>query len=1050
TTFGNQGQVTLSTPAAAILSVAVQPNNQILVGGAFGTTSDCEFGVARFNPDGSLDSNFAGGVAEQWYGSGSDSALEAMALQPDGGIVAVGTAANSSGPNSAVLARLAAGDVADAPVNAEAVASGATPLSLSGDSSVAAGTPYTLALGDGSTDLGIGPYVDYVVNWGDGSPETTVSAADLEAQQGQVVHTYASAPTSGSAWTITVSVSIGVFSGATVTYANTQVGSLSVSVNMTDATTTSLSVSPSTPSLGQSVTLTATVAAAGSAAGTPSGTVEFYDGTIDLGSGTLALSGGHDVATLTTPPLGYGDHAFTAVYSGDTTFEVSNSATEIVPVSPTSMPPAVPLVLSPLGSATAGQNYTLSLPTQAGGQTITQWSINWGDGSTDTLVSPADMNYDTHIYQDLGNYLVQAYATSSAGTYPAVLDVDVVKPSQEPTFSNGSVSSMAGSLTSLAIQPDGSIVALQGGAGVSPALVRFSSAGQPDGTNFGIVSASIPTLSAVAVQPVAGDFDIVAAGSGYCVARFDSDGSLDTSFGGNGIASPLPLGEGQSGLGEGGSAVPSTLLVQPDGKIVLVGLVPDGSGGEDLEMVRFTAAGLLDSQANDAVDPFGNLVGGQASGIYSYDLGQAADCTAVIEPDGDIIVAVGVSSNSTKVLALTAGGSGLDSSFAVGGSFTTSTVTGNPILAVQPDGEFDLAGSNGNGYAVQQYTSGGSPEWSPPVTVTTGQAGALAVQPSGRVVVAVDTVSGQTNSWTLAGFTNTAAVDSVFDELGQISGLTGSSAALAVEPNGDILLGGADAVDAFLADYGADSAAVAVAEPDATITNLSLSFNGSTVGASPIQYSGADTESGGASPGVAIDGSFTDTGMIPEAHTVTFSWGDGSAPGSMSLTPGQTTFSYPLPQYAVTGNYTITVTVTDADGKSTTSVSTQATVSYASTQPTGLSLSLGNSTIQTGGELTLSGSFSDPQSNLAHTVTINWGDGTQQNPDLTTLTLDSGETTFQASPNSQSYATAGNYTISANIAGLDGGAAPTVPITVSALPSSGLTLSLSSSSVLPG
>ena len=57
---------------------------------------------------------------------------------------------------------------------------------------------------------------------------------------------------------------------------------------MTDATTTSLSVSPSAPNLGQSVTLTATVAKAGSAAGIPSGTVEFYDGTIDLGSGTLA------------------------------------------------------------------------------------------------------------------------------------------------------------------------------------------------------------------------------------------------------------------------------------------------------------------------------------------------------------------------------------------------------------------------------------------------------------------------------------------------------------------------------------------------------------------------------------------------------------------------------------------------------------------------------------------------------------------------------------------------------------------------------------------
>ena len=66
TTFGSQGQVTLTTAAVGIWSVDLQPNGQILVGGAFGTTSSCELGVARFNPDGSLDSTFgASGVAER-------------------------------------------------------------------------------------------------------------------------------------------------------------------------------------------------------------------------------------------------------------------------------------------------------------------------------------------------------------------------------------------------------------------------------------------------------------------------------------------------------------------------------------------------------------------------------------------------------------------------------------------------------------------------------------------------------------------------------------------------------------------------------------------------------------------------------------------------------------------------------------------------------------------------------------------------------------------------------------------------------------------------
>ena len=386
-----------------------------------------------------------------------------------------------------------------------------------------------------------------------------------------------------------------------------------------------------------------------------------------------------------------------------------------------------PLVLTPLGSATAGQNYTLSLPTQAGGQTITQWSINWGDGSTDNLASPANMNYDTHIYQALGDYLVRAYATSSAGIYPAALNVDV-QPVQEKTFgsANGSVSAMAGSLSSLAVQPDGSIVALQSGAGGGP-IVRFSSAGQPDGTTFDSVSASIPTLSAVAVESVAGVSDIVAAGSGYCVAGFNSDGSLDTSFGGDGIASTCPLGEGQSGLGEGGSAVPSSLLVQANGDIVLVGLEPVSGGNDDLLLVRFTPTGQLDTS-------FGS------GGTEMYALNQAAaSCNAVEQAGGKIVAAVGLSSpGSTKVYRFTSAGA-LDTSFGTSGIFTASSITASPLVALQADGEIDLVGGNGSGsYILEQLAANGgaSAEWSKPAA--TGQAGALAVQPSGRIVVAVE------------------------------------------------------------------------------------------------------------------------------------------------------------------------------------------------------------------------------------------------------------------------------------------------------------------------
>ena len=69
-------------------------------------------------------------------------------------------------------------------------------------------------------------------------------------------------------------------------------------------TTTALASSLNPSVLGQPVTLTATVTAVAPGAGTPAGTVTFYDGATVLGTGTLDAAG---VATLTTSALGVGD-----------------------------------------------------------------------------------------------------------------------------------------------------------------------------------------------------------------------------------------------------------------------------------------------------------------------------------------------------------------------------------------------------------------------------------------------------------------------------------------------------------------------------------------------------------------------------------------------------------------------------------------------------------------------------------------------------------------------------------------------------------------------
>ena len=78
--------------------------------------------------------------------------------------------------------------------------------------------------------------------------------------------------------------------------------------------------SPGTLSDGSPVTLNATVSAVDGSYGTPSGNVDFYDGSTDLGSVAVDGSG---QASLSLPSLPMGDHGIIAVYDGDDNFAQS-------------------------------------------------------------------------------------------------------------------------------------------------------------------------------------------------------------------------------------------------------------------------------------------------------------------------------------------------------------------------------------------------------------------------------------------------------------------------------------------------------------------------------------------------------------------------------------------------------------------------------------------------------------------------------------------------------------------------------------------------------
>ena len=124
-------------------------------------------------------------------------------------------------------------------------------------------------------------------------------------------------------------------------------------------TTTKLSASSSSINQNGSVTLTANVTS--TASGSPTGSVQFLNGTTSLGSGNLSSG----VATLTVTSLPAGTASITSVYSGDANFAGSTSSAIQVAVAA----PAFTLTANPSSlTIAAGQSgKTIITLTAAGG-----------------------------------------------------------------------------------------------------------------------------------------------------------------------------------------------------------------------------------------------------------------------------------------------------------------------------------------------------------------------------------------------------------------------------------------------------------------------------------------------------------------------------------------------------------------------------------------------------------------------------------------------------------------------------------------------------------
>lgn len=258
-------------------------------------------------------------------------------------------------------------------------------LTLSGAASVDEASAYTLALS--ASDPGQDTISGWTINWGDGSSQS------VSGNPASLTHTYADGPND-----YTISATAADEDG---TYA---ANTLAVHVN---AVPPKLTLSgASSVNEGDTYTLNLTASEVGQATIT-SWSIRWGDGNVQ------SVAGNPSSVTHV-----YADGPNTFTITADATDKSgTHAAPDSVAVTVNNIAPT--LTLSGAASVDAGNPYTLNLSSSDPGQdTISSWSITWGDGSVQTVAgNPSSV---THSYAN-GNadYTISATAIDEDGTYDA-------------------------------------------------------------------------------------------------------------------------------------------------------------------------------------------------------------------------------------------------------------------------------------------------------------------------------------------------------------------------------------------------------------------------------------------------------------------------------------------------------------------------------------------------------------------------------------------------------------------------------------------------------
>jgi uncharacterized delta-60 repeat protein len=320
----------------------------------------------------------------------------------------------------------------------------------------------------------------------------------------------------------------------------------------------------------------------------------------------------------------------------------------------------------------------------------------------------------------------------------------------------------------IAIQADGKIVVagVSNSAGsVDFALARYNANGSLDSSFDADGRLTTDFLSSndlahdVAVQA---DGKIVAAGEAlagtaynFALARYNADGSLDSSFD----------ADGRVTTDFGSDDFASGVAIQGDAKIVVAGW-SGPTNAQDFALARYNADGSLDS----SFDADGRVTTTFGDADTAYDV--------AIQPDGKIVAAGQTvtfnppTANDFALARYNANGS-LDSTFSGDGRVTTDFSIFAPsdqafAVAIQTDGKLLAAGTSMGDFGLARYNGDGSLDsnFSGDGLVTTdfgaGEiANGIALQTDGKIVAAGSTVSGASfeGDFALARYLTAPAAD---------------------------------------------------------------------------------------------------------------------------------------------------------------------------------------------------------------------------------------------------------------------------------------------------